>query len=120
MPAQALRAAMAAWQAPGVISGFGTDLADGMVDRNMVQQFEQHRRITNATAADLFSPNFQRIRTDAQMHLAPLPWLRWAMLLGEPLPFALSLDPCANDQKVQYAGDGTIGDGDSQSLLTTS
>ena len=115
---------------PRVVSTVRTDLADRLVNGDLVQKFGQHRRIPDPAAGHFDGPDFQRVRIDAQMDLAPLARLRWSMFLGKPLTFSLGLDPPRRfartggayrldvDQKMQRTGAWTIRDGDAQTLLT--
>ena len=103
--------------APRVVGPISTDLVDGLVGRDLVKQFGQHRGIANPAACHFDCPDFQRIRIDAQMDFAPLPRFGRPVFLGKPLAFALGLDPSAVDQKMQCARTGTIGNGDVQTFL---
>ncbi len=75
----------------GVVSPIGMEAGDGFVDRNLCPQIRQHRRITHTIAGDFNRADFQRLRVDAQMHLAPLSTVLGAMFFSFPLAFAEEL-----------------------------
>ena len=59
-----------------VTCAVSADLADGLVGEDLVQHFGQHGRIADLASGDLDSPDFQGIRVNPKMHLAPLVQLR--------------------------------------------
>lgn len=77
-----------------------------------------NRRKSVSAAGHLDGPDLQRVGIDPKVHLAPLPRLRWPVFLGEPLAFALRLDPGAVNQQVQRVRAGPIGYGDVRTFLS--
>ena len=71
--------------------------------------------IADLAAVDLNGSDLQCICIDAQVELAPLPWLGRPVFLGEP--FTCALDPAAVDQLMQRTGAGPIGYDDVQAFL---
>ena len=61
--------------APRVLRAVCADLANRLAGGDLVQQFGQHRRISDAAAGDVNRSDLQRVSIDAKMHLAPLPGL---------------------------------------------
>jgi len=49
----------------------GSDAADLLIARDLIEQFWQHRRISNVAASDLNSSYLQRLLVDPEMNLAP-------------------------------------------------
>ncbi|OHX13890.1 hypothetical protein BI347_10490 [Chromobacterium sphagni] len=74
-----------------------------LIDRDLHQERRQHLRIALALVCHLHGADLQGFRIDAQMHLAPLPAILRAMLLGFPLAFAQHFDPSAIHQQMQRA-----------------
>ena len=54
-----------------VVSAVRGNRSDLHIRRNLVQQFGQHRRITDATRGDLDGADFQRLLVHAEVDLAP-------------------------------------------------
>ena len=75
--------------------------ADLLVGRNLIEQFGQHRRITDVAGGELGGPNFQRFLVDPDVDLAPDAPLRAPVFTVVPLAFTLDLDPGAVHQQVQ-------------------
>lgn len=85
---------MALW---GVKSTIGGDAGDLLIRRDLIEQLPQHRRVANVAGRDLSCPDFQCLRVNSDMNLAPDAALCATMLAGVPLAFAFNLDPCAVD-----------------------
>lgn len=103
----------------GVIGAIGRDPADGLFGRGLVQRAGHHGRVADPATGDLDRQDFQRIRVDPKMDLAPLSGLGWPMFLGKPLAIAFGFYTGAVDQQAQRSGAGTKGDTDRQRLLPT-
>ena len=56
-----------------------------LVARDLIQQVGPHGRIADPTAGDLDGPDFQCIRIDPEVNLAPVPWLGRPKFLGQSL-----------------------------------
>ena len=93
----------------GVVGTIGCDHADELASRDLVQQVGQHGRIADPAAGDLNGPDFQRLRIDPEVDLAPVPWLGRPMFPGQPLAIAFGFHACAVDQEMQRAGAGPRG-----------
>jgi len=70
---------------PGIIGPICGDDAEGLVVRDLIQQVGPHGRIADPTAGDLDGPDFQSIRSDPEVNLAPVPWPGRPMFYGQPL-----------------------------------
>jgi len=76
----------------------GSDAADLLIGRDLVEQLGQNGRVTHIAGGELGCSDFQRLLVDPDVELAPDTPLRAAMLARVPLAFALDLDPCAVDR----------------------
>ena len=112
MTAMAPRAA-----GPGVIGAVCTDLADGLVIGNLLQQLGQHGDVADPGPGHFDGADFQRFRGYSKVNLAPLPRLRRSGLLCAPLAVAFRLDPGAVDQQVQSPGALAMGNCNGQPFL---
>ena len=65
--------------------------------------------ITDPAAGHFDRPDFQRVRIDPVVNLAPLARLRRPVFLNKPFTFPLGFDPGAVDQQVQRTGTGRYG-----------
>lgn len=68
---------------------------DGLVIGDLARKVRQHGRVTDPAAGDVDGPDLHRIGVDAEMHLAPFPWVGWPVFPGKPLIVTLGLDPGA-------------------------
>ena len=103
----------------GVEGAVGSDAADLLVGRNLIEQFGQHGRIAHVAGGELGRTDFQGFLVDPDVDLAPDAPFRAPVLTGVPLAFTLDLDPGAVYQQVQGTVRAAIGDVDLQGLLTT-
>ena len=101
----------------GIIGPIGGDAANLFVRRDLAEQIGQDRRVADMACGDLDGPDLQRLRVDSEVDLAPDAPFAAAMLARVPVSFALHLDPCAVDQKVQRALRAAVGDVHRQGLL---
>lgn len=92
----------------GVIRPICGNVADDLIERDLVQEFGQHGSITDVPAGDFGCPNFQRFPVDTYVYLAPYAAFRTAMFACIPLAFTLGLDPRAIDKEIQRASTATI------------
>jgi hypothetical protein len=88
-----------------VEGAIGDDASDLLIGRDLVEEFGQHRRITDIARGELGGADLQCLLVDPDVDLAPDAALRAAVLAGVPLPFALDLDARAVDQQVQGPAD---------------
>ena len=89
----------------GVKCAIGGDAADLLIGWDLVGQHGQHGRIADVAAGELRRADFQCFLINSDVDLAPDAALRATMLARIPLSFALDLDACAVDQKMQRPGD---------------
>lgn len=85
----------------GVIRPICGNVADVLIERDLVQEFGQHGSITDVAAGDFDCPNFQRFLVHTYVYLAPYAAFRTAMLTCIPLAFTLGLGPRAINKKIQ-------------------
>src|SRR5699024_10599056 len=85
----------------GVERAVGSDAADLLIWRDLVQKLGQHGRVAHVAGGELGGPDFQCLLINSDVDLAPDTPLRATILAGIPLAFALDLDACAVDQQVQ-------------------
>jgi hypothetical protein len=85
----------------GVVGTIAVATGDDLIGANLVEQARQHRRTTGSVVGYFNGPDFQRVRVNAKVDLAPLATVVGPMSFGLPLTFAQHLDACAVDQKVQ-------------------
>lgn len=72
-----------------------------LIERDLVQQRRQHRRVADIAGRDLDGPDLQRFLINPYVYLAPNPAFRAAMLASVPFAFTLGFDACTIDQQVQ-------------------
>ena len=101
-----------------VIGPVSRDAANGLVWRDLLEQFWQHGRVADIAGGDLDRPHFQCFFVDPYVYLAPYPAFRAAMLAGVPLAFTFRLDAGTVDEQAQRAGAATKGQVHVQCLLT--
>ena len=85
----------------GIERAVGSDAADLLIWRDLIQKLGQHGRVINIAGGELGDPDFQCLLVNSDVDLAPDTSLRATMLAGIPLAFALDRDACAVDQQVQ-------------------
>jgi hypothetical protein len=66
----------------GIVGAIRGDDAEGLVVSDLPQQVRQDGHIANPAAGDFDGPDFQCLRIDPKVNLAPVPWLGWPMFLG--------------------------------------
>ena len=81
----------------GVEGAVGGDAGDLLLERDLVEQFRQHRRVTDVAGGELGGADFQCFLIDPDVDLAPDAPFGTAMLAGVPLAFPFDLDPGAVD-----------------------
>lgn len=101
-----------------VVGAIGADADHRLLGRNLRQQLRPHAYIANGVAGDLTRPDLQRLRIDAQAHLALLAPALDPVLPALPLPLAQELYPGAVDQQLQGLRAAPIADLYLQRLLT--
>lgn len=77
----------------GVVGAIRCDDADGLIARDLVQQVGQHGRIADPAAGYLDRPELHCLRIDAEVNLAPVPWLGGPVFPGQPLAIASAFTP---------------------------
>ena len=90
----------------GVVGAITADAGQRLIGRYLAQQLGQHRRVSYAVVGDFDGSNLQRVRINAQVHLAPLAPILGPMLLAFPVAFAQEIDPRAAHQQAQCRGAG--------------
>ena len=80
----------------------GDDACNLRIGRNLVQQFEQHGRVTEITGGKFGCADFQCLLVNSNVDLAPDAPFGTAVLARVPLPFALGLDACAVRQRFVF------------------
>ena len=70
----------------------GGNAGDLLVGRDLVKQFGQHRRIAHVAGGELNSPDFQRLRINSNVDLAPDAPFGTAVHSRVPLAFPLDFD----------------------------
>ena len=75
-----------------VVGPVSRDTADGLVWRDLLEQFWQHGRVPDIAGGDFDGTNFQRFLVDPYVYLAPNPAFRAAMFACVPLAFTLGFD----------------------------
>lgn len=95
----------------GIIGAVSRDATDGLTGRDLVQQFRQHRCITNVAGRYFDRPDLQSFLVDPYVYLAPNAPLGAAVLAGVPFTFAFGLDTCSVNQQLQQVGAAAVGAG---------
>lgn len=85
----------------GVIGPISTHRSNPFRRSYLAQRLGQHRRIPHRVGGHFNRPDFQRLRIDPQVHLAPLAAVLRAMFFRFPLAFAQHLDTGTANQQVQ-------------------
>ena len=75
-----------------VVGPVSRDATDGLVWRDLLEQFLQHGRVADIAGGDLDRRHFQCFFVDPYVYLAPYPAFRAAVFASVPFPFAFRLD----------------------------
>lgn len=93
------------------------DAGNALIGRNLSQQRQQDRRVSNAVIGHFHGPDLERQRINTKVHLAPLAAVVRAMLFRLPFAFAQHLDTDAVHQQMQTRRGRYGADGDLQRFL---
>lgn len=85
----------------GVVGTIAADARDGLVSGNLVEQARQYWCTAGGIVCHFDGPDFQRVRVNSKVDLAPLAKVVGPMLFSFPLAFAQHFDARAVDLKLQ-------------------